>query len=283
MTVVQWFWATDFAWAAVQKVIAFLLSAGITTASQFDTPASSVVLGGITGVIVRNLHWLALGGFAGFGWLILINDRRKGTSSDSAMFITGIGTVGAALAAISVVAPGLSYSRTIMMVTLPLALLAGISLERTENLSTGLALGVLGLLLMAQVGAPFATPDHPLKVRYHLTDEEVTAKDTIDSFRETVYTDNYYARELSEINHETTYITGTVGAFQEGWNPLGEALYTYNLTSVNHPVVIRDTRYIRYHGTQRLNYDPDNQLRIERDLVYNSGNVKMYVSSNSSR
>ncbi|MFA9504393.1 hypothetical protein ACERIM_16645 [Natrinema sp. H-ect1] len=280
MTAVQWFWATDFAWAAVRKLIAFFLSAGITTASQFDTPASTVVLGGITGVLIRNLHWLALSGFAGFGWLLLINDRRKGNTSDSAMYVAGIGTAGAALAAMSVVAPGFSYSRTIMVVTLPLALLAGITVERTGNISAGAAIGLIAFLLVAQVGAPFATPDHPLKVRYHLTDEEMTAKQTIDGVTETIYTDDYYARELSEITHETTYNTGTVGAYQEGWNPLGEALYTYNLTSVNHPIVIRDTRYLRLHGTQRLDYDPDDQLQAERSLVYKSRNVKMYSRSN---
>lgn len=272
LTSIQVFYVTDFAWSLINLIILPSIGGAAFTTGSIELTAARPVLGGLSGAVLNNLHWLLLGICAGLGWLILaIKEYRFPTTVGRVVLAFGAGS--ALMSAVAVVGPGIAYTRILLLAVLPFAVLIGVLINRSP---ASAATAIVVFLIFFQVTAPMASPDHPAQFRQYLTSEEVTAKQTIGTITDNVSTDIYYARELSTISPSKTYQPGEGVALESGWNPLGRPLFNENLSSVSSVVVLRDISRYRMSGTQVLVYNPREQLAHERSVVYQSGNVTAY-------
>ncbi len=275
LATLQWFFATNFGWGLFNVILLPSIAGASFSTGAVNLSAASPVLGGLWGSILTNLHWLSLGAAAGVGWMVF-GYRQYRAHNPSIQLLISVGMMSAILVAISVFGPGVAYTRIILLSVVPFAIFTEFGVERLPHMGTIL---VVGLLILVQVTAPIASPDHPGQFRQYLTEEEQHAKGTIDGVTSSVSTDLYYARELHEISANRTYQTGEGHSLQDGWRPIGERLFNGNISSVKGNIVLRDINRYRMSGTQVLNYTPRHELR-HRSVVYSSGSVQLIAESN---
>ncbi|WP_367175542.1 hypothetical protein [Haloarcula rubripromontorii] len=272
LAALQWFFVTSFGWGLFNVILLPSLFGAAFTTGSVDLSAASPVLGGLWGSILTNLHWLTLGAAAGIGWAFFSHKQYK-TNDASIQLLISAGMISALLVAIAVFGPNIPYTRVILLAVVPFAIFAEFGVERLPSAGT---IFIVGLLILVQLTAPIASPDHPGQFRQYLTEEEQHAKGTIGGVTDNVSTDLYYARELHEISADRTYRPGEGHSLQDGWTPIGEPMFNGNVSSVKGHIVLRDINRYRMSGTQVLDYKPLIELR-HRSTVYSSGNVRLFA------
>ncbi|WP_229775384.1 hypothetical protein [Haloarcula sebkhae] len=278
LATLQWFFLTNFGWGLFNVILLPSIVGASFTTGAVDLSAASPVLGGLWGSILTNLHWLTLGTAAGAGW-IFFSRRQDKLCDTSSQLLIAAGMLSALLVAVAVFGPGIPYTRVILLAVVPFAIFTEFGVKRLPHTGT---LITVGLLILVQLTAPIASPDHPGQFRQYLTEEEQHAKGTIDGVTSNVSTDLYYARELHEISADRTYQPGAGHSLQEGWEPLGEPLFNGNISSVKGDIVLRDINRYRMSGTQVLDYTPIKELN-NRSIVYSSGHVRLIVETDYTR
>ncbi|WP_146418117.1 MULTISPECIES: hypothetical protein [Haloarcula] len=278
LATLQWFFLTNFGWGLFNVILLPSIIGASFTTGAVDLSAASPVLGGLWGSILTNLHWLTLGAVAGVGWTFFSHRQYK-TRDPSTQLLIATGMISAVLVAVAVFGPGIPYTRVILLAVVPFAIFSEVGVDRLPHVGTVV---IVGLLILVQLTAPIASPDHPGQFRQYLTEEEQHAKGTIDGVTSHVSTDIYYARELHEISAERTYQTGEEHSLQEGWTPIGASLFNGNISNVKGDIVLRDINRYRMSGTQVLDYRPLIELR-HRSIVYSSGNVRLISEKNYSQ
>ncbi|MDS0261442.1 hypothetical protein NDI56_18735 [Haloarcula sp. S1CR25-12] len=272
--VFQWLYLTSFLRSAVLVVIAPAIKGATLETGGVVLRSTRPVLPGLVGGILKNADWIGLSVAGAAGWALLAKRNLKQRCNQKGILLA-VGFVCGAFVFVSIFGPGIAVVRTSVVAAVPLCLLAGHLVEESPK---SVAVAVLSLLVVAQVGVPPASPDHPSQNRQFLSSEELIAKQTISEVTTEVYTDEQYARELSSIETDRTYRTGRAEfASQRGWHVIGLPLYNGTVTSVEERIVVRDITLYKKVGTRKILYDPQKRLASDRSRTYSSGSVHLYV------
>lgn len=244
--------------------------------SSINITAAEPILDGLTLLIYRRGHALALGTFAGFGWLLLLVSDRRG----STRLLLGCVAVVEGFTALAFVAPRLSFERPVFFAEPLLAIVAGVilaAIATTKRVSASNHLAsvlFIGLLLTQAFAAP-AMPDSTHQPRYYLEGNEIESKQHASTYGpDTVHTDYYLAEErVNWTGDSDTEFEAADEAYLKG-NLVGEYIVYRDPGVWYTPHLLPAAPGSMWE----LTWDPSKELDQKYNRVYDSESTSHYNS-----
>ncbi|WP_152420541.1 hypothetical protein [Halococcus thailandensis] len=297
MAFIQWSYISNYLSSVVAKLIALFGSESASVSATLLQPTAAVSpFSEIVGILLRNLHALALLVPGAVAWLILVYTNR----SKRFVQVQVLQAVTAGLFLlfpVAIVVPSeFNYSRVTLFIEPFLAvLIAAAFIDQSGRsrklLARAWSMMVISILMFVVVTQPItveAAPDFPGSPRMYLTSEEVAAKEFGHQHMDNSATDPYYAGEQPFPDQHVT-ASGVLDTTRENrYTSLNSALYNATLLSDCPPdILYRQIDVYRFQGPWRLTWDPKSVLDTHYNRIYTNHGAKHYsrvrcVNSNSS-
>ncbi|WP_263018066.1 hypothetical protein [Natronobiforma cellulositropha] len=257
---------------------------GPVSGAVLDSTAAEPTTSGISGIIIRQGHWLIYLPFVSIGWVILWRMDKSpvlagiAAAVGSLFIITFIGAVSTRRM--------LLFAEPIFSILLVVLVFAGIFSAR-KGTTTGSIL-LLFVIIFAQISAPLATLDHPQESRQYLTHGEWEGKKFVaDHTSGEVYADYYYARQNVEYFGEgVSYRPGGADPTPDGFSQLGPDILAGDTHEQGYPNVLIRTNVdtVMFGGHWNLEWNPSQEFDNSTDYskVVDNGEVSLYHKSNDS-
>ena len=295
MMFIQWTYIADFLRTVAVKLVALLGSESPSVSPALLQPTAAVTpYSEIVGILLRNIHALALLVLGAVAWLVLAYTSR---SKQSVQVLHTVTAGLFLLFPITILVPSeFRYTRVTLFIEPFLAVLIAAAFIRQSDRSkellsrawSVLAVGILIFVVVTQVVTVGVAPDFPGSPRLYLTSEEVAAKEFGHQHMDSSAADPYYAGERPfPDQHVTT--SGTLDAERKNrYTGLNSSLYNATLLSDCPPnVLYRQTDVYRFQGAWRLTWDPQPVLDTHYNRIYADSGAEHYsqpqcVGSNDS-
>ncbi len=283
MLFVQWTYIADFFDSVVIKLGALLGSGPPKISPALMNPTAAVSpYPQVVGILLQNLHALALLVIGAVAWLILAYTNRSKRSVQTLLAVTAILFL---LFPITIIVPSeFIYTRVTLFIEPFLAAIIAAAFVRQSNrsqqlLSRALSVATVGILvfvIVTQVVAVGAAPDFPGAPRMYLTSEEVTAKEFGYQHLDDSVAGPYYAHERPFPDQQVA-ATGALSGRANTYAPLTESLYNATLISDCHPnVLYRQIAVYRFQGPWQLTWNPQPALDGHYNRIYANGGAQHY-------
>lgn len=269
----QWNMSEYFA-GVVWHLLRTVSSVGGGESGVVEVTSAEPALNGLTMILYRRGHALALAAIAGIGWLFLLTTQRRPATH----LVLGCVTVITGTTALAFVAPGLSFERPLFFAEPLLAIMAGVVLsaivgsDRLPSSKQLVRIVFLGLLVTQAFAAP-AIPDSTHQPRYYLDSNEMQSKQFAGVYGpETVHTDFYLTEERADW-------TGTQNTKFE---PIDRAYLTGSIEGeyiLHRSISVRYTPHLLPQARESiwvLRWNPKATLDHEYHRVYDSGSTTHY-------
>jgi hypothetical protein len=295
MLFVQWTYIADFFDTVIVKLVALLGSESPSVSPALLRPTAAVSpYSEIVGILLRNVHALALLVLGAIAWLVIAYTSHSRRSVQVLHTVT-VGLF--LLFPITILVPSeFIYTRVTLFIEPFLAVLIAVAFVHQSNRSRKLLsrtrsvmiVGILVLVVVTQVVTVGAAPDFPGQPRMYLTSEEVAAKEFGHQYMDSSMTGPYYAGEEPFPDQHVT-ASGTLDSDRENrYTALNSSLYNATLLSDCPPdVLYRQIDVYRFQGPWRLTWNPKSVLDTHYNRIYANRGAKHYsrvrcVNSNSS-
>lgn len=285
LVIIQFAFLTTWVNAVVLTAIVPLFSPSVVAAQP--SPSFLAAVGPtLVQTVVDNLDRLVI---LPLSAVVCIGIWWRSTNPDIGLLL-GSAAVTVLFVVFSIISPGgastirvLLFGEPVLLILIAIGVSWGFD-RSSPSLSPSyvISMVVVVIVVMAIVGSPTTVPDHPNNYRKYLTEDEISAKNTITQVAdEPVGMDGFYTHELtpSQANRPSApYVTGNATG-SPGTIP---ALGLLNGRFTNGSVAIRTgvDRVRGPGGTWYLQYDPEKQLSasVHYNRAYDNGAVVYFTT-----